>query len=108
MRHLDALFLINVLKTKLVAHLFWLPLVSMSITDYLIVTMTCNFKVNLQPDVFLLPLQSVEALTSFTEIAFCSLILVSFLDQNNFLFLCLVYLVIAFYLFYCFLFYCLL
>jgi hypothetical protein len=58
-RHRDALFIINVLKTKLVAHLFRILLVRvypLGLSEtYSTFTVHSNFKVS-QPDVFLLPM----------------------------------------------------
>jgi hypothetical protein len=83
-------FLLMFLKAKLVAHLFWIQLLcayplSLSETTLLLLSIVISRSVP-QPDVFLLPMQSVGALTSLTKIVFCLLISVSFLNQNNYSF----------------------
>jgi hypothetical protein len=63
-RLLDALFIINVFKGNIVAHLFWMLLVSacplgQSDTTLLLLCIVTSRPVP-QPDVFLLPMQSVS------------------------------------------------
>jgi hypothetical protein len=87
-RHLDALYLINIFRAKLVAHLFLILLVcayplGLSETTLLLLHIVISRSVP-QLDVFLLPVQSVGALTSLTKIVFCLLMSVSVLNQNNF------------------------
>jgi hypothetical protein len=75
------------LKSKLVAHLFLIQLVcacppGLSETTLLLLCIVISRSVP-QPDVFLLPMQSVGASTSLTKIVFCLLMSVSFLNKNN-------------------------
>jgi hypothetical protein len=80
-------FLFMLLKAKLVAHLFLILLfcaypLGLSETTLLLlyIAVLRSFP---QPDVFLLPMQSVGALTSLTKIVFCLLMSVSFLNQKS-------------------------
>jgi hypothetical protein len=80
-------FFSKFLKAKLVAHLFLIQLVcayplDLSETTLLLLYIVISRSVP-QPDVFLLPMQSVEASTSLTKIVFCKLMSVSFLNKNN-------------------------
>jgi hypothetical protein len=80
-------FLLMFLKAKLVAHLFLILLVcaypqGLSETTLLLLYIVISRSVP-QPDVFLLPMQSVGALTPLIKIVFGLLISVSFLNKNN-------------------------
>jgi hypothetical protein len=80
-------FLSMFLKAKLVANLFLIQLVcayppGLSETTLLLLYIVISRSV-LQPDVFLLPMQSVGASTSLKKIVFCLLMSVSFLNKNN-------------------------
>jgi hypothetical protein len=73
------------LKAKLVAHLFFILLgcaYRLGLSEATTFTVHRNFMVP-QPDVFLLPMQSVGASTSLTKIVFCLLMSVSFLNKNK-------------------------
>jgi hypothetical protein len=75
------------LKAKLVAHLFLTRLVcayplGLSETTLLLLHSEISRSAP-QPDVFLLPAQSVGASTSLTKIVFCLLMSVSFPNKNN-------------------------
>jgi hypothetical protein len=65
-------FSLMFLRATFLAHLFWIRFVC----TYSIFTVNRNFKVP-QPDVFLLPMQSVGTLTSLTKIIFRLRILIS-------------------------------
>jgi hypothetical protein len=86
-RNLDALFLINVLKAKLVAHLFLILLVCAYLLGLLETILLLLYTVISRsvprPDVFLLPMQSVGASTYLIQIVFGLLMSVSFLNKNN-------------------------
>jgi hypothetical protein len=74
------------LKAKLVA-LFFIQLVcayppGLSETTLFLLYILISRSVP-QPDVFLLPMQSVGASTSSTKIVFCLLMSVSFLNKSN-------------------------
>jgi hypothetical protein len=76
-------FFLMFLKVKLVAHTFWILLfcaysLGQSETILLLLFIVTSRSVP-QPDLFLLPMQSVGALTSLIKIIFCFLILVSLL-----------------------------
>jgi hypothetical protein len=80
-------FSLMFLKAKLVAHLFLIQLVctyplGLSETILLLLYIVISRSVP-QPDVFLLPMQSVGASTSLTKIVFRLLMSVSFLNKNN-------------------------
>jgi hypothetical protein len=86
-RHLDALFLINVFKGKISCSSVFDLLVcanplGLSETILLLLYIVISRSVP-QPDVFLLPMQSVGALTSLIKTVFGLLISVSFLNKNN-------------------------
>jgi hypothetical protein len=86
-RHLHTLFLFMFLKPKLVAHLFLILLacvypLGLSDTTLHLLYIVTSVSVP-QPDVFLLPMQSVGALTSLTKFVFSLLISFRFLNQNN-------------------------
>jgi hypothetical protein len=86
-RHLDALFLITVFKEKISCSSVLIQLVcayplGLSETTLLLLYIVISSSVP-QPDVFLLPMQSVRASTSLTKIVFCLLKSVSFLNKNN-------------------------
>jgi hypothetical protein len=75
------------LKAKLAAHLFFILLVcayppDLSDTILLLLYIVISRSVP-QPDVFLLPMQSVGASTSLIQIVFGSLMSVIFLNKNN-------------------------
>jgi hypothetical protein len=75
------------LKAKLVAHLFFILLVcayplGLSQTTLLLLCILISRSVP-QPDMLLLPMQSVETSTTLTKIVFCLLTSVGFLNQNN-------------------------
>jgi hypothetical protein len=81
------LFLLMFLKAKLVAHLSLILLVcayrlGLSETTLLLLFIVISRSVH-QPDVFLLPMQSVGASASLTKIVFYLLMSVSFLNKNN-------------------------
>jgi hypothetical protein len=104
-RNFDALFLINTFKGKISAYLFWVlsvyacPLAQSEAT-LLLLFIVISRSVS-QPVVFLLPMQSVGALTSLIKITFFLLTLVSFFNQNNFsLFLYLIFVLIVLLCFY--------
>jgi hypothetical protein len=89
----DVLFLINVFKGKIscssVFDTVSLGIPTRSIRDSLLLLYIVISRSVPQPDVFLLPMQSVGASTSLTKIVFCSLMSASFLNKNNCsLFLC--------------------
>jgi hypothetical protein len=78
-------FLLMFLKAKLVTHLFLIRLVcayplGMLETSLLLLYTVISRSVP-QPDVFLLPMQSVGASTSLIQIVFGSLMSVSFLNK---------------------------
>jgi hypothetical protein len=80
-------FLLMFLKEQLVAHLFLILLVcayplGLSETILLLLYTVISRSVP-QPDLFLLPMQSVGASTSLIQIIFDLLISVSFLNKNN-------------------------
>jgi hypothetical protein len=80
-------FSLMFLKEKLVAYLFFIQLVcaypqGLSETILLLLYTVISRSVP-QPDVFLLPVQSVGASTSLTKIVFGLLMSVSFLNKNN-------------------------
>jgi hypothetical protein len=84
-------FLLMFLRAKLVADLFLILLVcanplGLSETILLLLYIVISRSVP-QPDVFLLPTQSVGASTSLTKSVFCLLMSVSFLNKNNSVFL---------------------
>jgi hypothetical protein len=86
MRYLNALFLINIFKGKisLSSVLDTVSLaypLDLSETTLLLLWIIISRSDPPQPHVFLLPMQSVGALTSLTKILFCILILVSFLNK---------------------------
>jgi hypothetical protein len=80
-------FLLMFLKAKLVTHLFLIQLVCAyplgMLETFLLLLYTVISRSFPQPDVFLLPKQSVGASTSLTMIVFGSLMSVSFLNKNN-------------------------
>jgi hypothetical protein len=86
-RHFDALSLIHILKVKLVAHLFLILLFCVYsqglLETILLLLYTVISRSASQPDVFLLPMQSVGALTYLIKIVFGLLISVSFLNKNS-------------------------
>jgi hypothetical protein len=80
-------FSLMFLKAKLVAHLFLIQLVcayplGLSETTLVLLYTVISRSVP-QPDVVLLPIQSVGALTSLTKTVFCLLMSVIFLNKNN-------------------------
>jgi hypothetical protein len=76
-------FFLMFLKVKFVTHPFWIMLVCAYLLGQSETTLLllCNIppKSVPQPDVFLLPMQSVRALTSLMKIVFCLLTLVNLL-----------------------------
>jgi hypothetical protein len=80
-------FLLMFLKAKLVAHLFLIRLVCAyplgMLETFLLLLYTVISRSVPQPDVFLLPMQSVGASTPLIQIVFGSLMSVSFLNKNN-------------------------
>jgi hypothetical protein len=80
-------FLLMFLKAKLVAHLFLILLVCaypLGLSETTLPSLYTVISRSVpQPDVLLLPMQSVQASTSLTKIAFCLMMSVSFLNKNN-------------------------
>jgi hypothetical protein len=102
-------FLLMFLEAKLVAHLFLILLVCvypLGLSETILRSLyTVISRSVLQPDVFLLPMQSVGASTSLIKIVFVLLMLVSVLNKNNcslslyhlFVFNCFLFYFILFY-----------
>jgi hypothetical protein len=80
-------FLLMFLKAKLVAHLFLILLVwayPLGLSENILLLLYTVISRSVpQPDVFLLPMQSVGALTSLIQIVFVLLTSISFLNENN-------------------------